>query len=132
MKAPVMENGISRRRAWISWILTGFAVAFLLVDAGMKLLALPVVLEAGAGLGFTGAAMARGLGLLLLGCTILHLIPRTTFAGVALLTGYLGGAIATQLRVGAPLFTHILFGLYIALLLWGGLYLRNARLRALF
>ena len=62
-------------------------------------------------------------------CTLLYATPRTAILGAILMTGYLGGAIATHLRVGSPVFTHILFGLYLGLLMWAGLYLRDARLR---
>jgi hypothetical protein len=119
------------RMHWIGWTLSGLAIAFLLMDAIMKLLALPIVLETSGPLGFAGENMARLLGLILLICTVLYAVPRTSVLGAILLTGYLGGAVATQLRVGAPLFTHILFGVYLGLFLWGGLYLRDARLRAL-
>ena len=102
------------RRAWIGWALSGLAIAFLLMDATMKLLALPVVLEASAPLGFPGADMARGLGTVLLICTLLYAAPRTAVLGAILLTGYLGGAVATHVRVGSPLFTHVLFGVYLA------------------
>ena len=113
------------------WILSGLAIAFLLMDATMKLLALPVVLEAGGPLGFPGADMARELGTILLICALLYAAPQTAVLGAILLTGYLGGAVATHLRVGSPLFTHILFGVYLGVLIWGGLYLRDARLHAL-
>jgi hypothetical protein len=106
-------------------------IAFLLVDAAMKLLALPVVLETGAPLGFAGVTMARGLGALLLACTLLYAAPQTAVLGAILLTGYLGGAVATHVRVGDPLFTHILFGVYLGVLLWLGLYLRDETLRRL-
>jgi DoxX-like protein len=119
-------------RPWISWAISGLAIAFLLMDATMKLLALPVVLEASAPLGFPGADMARGLGTVLLICTLLYAAPRTAVLGAILLTGYLGGAVATHVRVASPLFTHILFGVYLGVMLWGGLYLRDTRLRALF
>jgi len=89
------------------------------------------VLETQAPLGFAGAAIARGLGLLLLACVVLYAVPRTAALGAILLTGYLGGAIATHLRVGDPLFTHVLFGVYVGVLLWLGLYLRDDRLRLL-
>jgi hypothetical protein len=115
----------------IGWVLSGLMIAFLLMDATMKLLALPNVLEAQAPLGFTGAATARGLGVLLLACTLLYVAPQTAVLGAILLTGYLGGAVATHLRVGDPLFSHVLFGVYMGVLLWLGLYLRDARLRAL-
>jgi len=113
-------------------VLSGLAIAFLLMDAAMKLLALPVALEASGELGFSGADMARGLGIILLLCTLLYVAPQTAVLGAVLLTGYLGGAVATHVRVGSPLFTHILFGVYLGVVLWGGLYLRDARLRALF
>jgi hypothetical protein len=101
------------------------------MDATMKLLALSVVLETSGPLGFPGATMARGLGMLLLVCTLLYAAPQTAVLGAILLTGYLGGAVATHVRVGDPLFSHILFGVYVGVFLWLGLYLRDARLRAL-
>ena len=97
----------------------------------MKLLALPVVLEAGAQLGLGGVAMARGLGTILIACTILYALPRTAVLGAILLTGFLGGAVATHLRIGTPLFSHVLFGVYVGVIVWAGLYLRDARLRVL-
>lgn len=120
-----------QRARVIGWVMSGIVIAFMLMDATMKLLALPVVLETSGELGFVGAPMARGLGVLLLVCTLLYLAPRTAVIGAILLTGYLGGAVATHVRVGSPLFTHILFGVYLGLLLWGGLYLRKPKLRAL-
>jgi hypothetical protein len=119
-------------RLWIGWVMSGLAIAFLLMDATMKLLALPVVLEASAPLGFAGPDMARALGTVLLICTLVYVAPRTALLGAVLLTGYLGGAVATQVRVGNPLFSHVLFGVYLGVMLWGGLYLRSARLRELF
>jgi hypothetical protein len=121
-----------RRAYWAGWAMSGLVIAFLLLDAAMKLLALPVVLQASAGLGFpASAAMARELGVILLACTLLYAMPRTAVLGAILVTGYLGGAVAAQLRAGEPLFSHILFGVYLGLLAWGGLYLRDPRLRAL-
>jgi hypothetical protein len=120
------------RKARITgWVLSGLVIAFMLMDASMKLLTLPVVLEAGAALGLPGASMARGLGILLLVCTALYIVPRTTVLGAILLTGYLGGAVATHLRIGSPLFSHILFGVYVGVLMWGGLYLRDDGIRRL-
>jgi DoxX-like family len=119
------------RSVWAGWAMSGLVIAFLLMDATMKLLALPVVLETSGPLGFAGADMARGLGALLLLCTLLYAVPQTAVVGAILLTAFLGGAIATHVRVGSPLFTHVLFGAYLAVLMWGGLYLREARLRAL-
>jgi DoxX-like family len=125
-----VQSVAGRNRAyWTGCVMSGLVIAFLLMDAAMKLMALPVVLEAGAPLGL--ADMARGLGTVLLVCTVLYIVPQTAVLGAILLTGFLGGAVATHLRVGSPLFTHVLFGVYLGVLLWGGLYLRDARLRAL-
>jgi hypothetical protein len=118
-------------RLWTGWTLSGLAIAFLLLDATMKLLALPIVLQYGAMLGFPGATMARMLGAILLAATLLYAWPRTSVLGAILLTGYLGGAVATKLRLDAPLFSNILFGVYVGLFVWGGLWMRDARLRAL-
>lgn len=114
------------------WMLTGLVIAFLLMDATMKLLALPVVIDASAALGWPDdAGTARLLGALLLSITVLYAARRTSIIGAILLTGYLGGAVATHARIGSPLFTHILFGLYLGVLAWAGLYLRNPKLRDL-
>lgn len=125
------EEARRGRNFWIGWSMSGLVIAFMALDSTMKLLALPVVLESGAPLGFAGVAMARELGLLLLICTVLYALPQTAVLGAILLTGYLGGAVATHVRVGNPLFSHVLFGVYLGVLLWGGLYLRDSRLRAL-
>ena len=125
------EAQASRRRRTIGWVLSGLVIAFLMMDATMKLLALSVVLETGGPLGFPGAPMARGLGVLLLACTLLYAAPQTAVLGAILLTGYLGGAIASHVRIADPLFTHVLFGFYLGLMVWGGLWLRDPRLRQL-
>lgn len=119
------------RASYVGWALTGLVVAFLLLDAVMKLLALPVVIETNGQLGFEGAATARGLGVLLLACTLLHAWPRAAVLGAILLTGYLGGAVASHVRVGDPLLSHDLFGVYVGVALWLGLYLREPRVRQL-
>ena len=75
--------------------------------------------------------LARSLGIITIVCTLLYSVPPTSILGAILLTGYLGGAIASHLRIGSPLFTHTLFGLYLGLMVWGGLYLRDGNLRAL-
>jgi hypothetical protein len=114
------------------WVLSGLVIAFLLMDVTMKLLALPVVTEASAALGWPDdAGTARLLGALLLSITVLYAVRRTSILGAILLTGYLGGAVATHARIGSPLFTHILFGVYLGVLAWAGLYLRNQKLREL-
>jgi hypothetical protein len=111
------------------WILSGLAILFLTMDAAMKLLALPVVIETSAALGFPGESMARLLGIILIVCTVLYAVPRTSILGAILLTGYLGGAVATHVRAGNPLFSHVLFGVYVGVLVWAGIYLRDAKLR---
>jgi hypothetical protein len=111
------------------WAMSGLAIAFLLMDASMKLLALPVVLQAQAELGFEGEGMARSLGAILLACTLLYATPQTAVLGAIMLTGYLGGAVAVKMRIGDPLLTHVLFAVYVGVFVWGGIYLRDARLR---
>jgi len=129
-----VESALSNRPDWkyrIGWMLSGLAILFLVMDSVMKLLALPVVIESSAALGFSGVAMARGLGVVLIACTILYAAPRTSVLGAILLTGYLGGAVATHVRAGNPLFSHVLFGVYIGVIVWAGLYLRDPSLRTL-
>ena len=122
----------SRPGVWGGRMLSGLAVAFMLFDGGIKLVPLPVVTETMGQIGWPATPeMARGLGILALLCTALYAVPRTALIGAILLTGYLGGVIATQLRIGAPLFSHILFGVYLGLMVWGGLMLRDTRVRAL-
>ena len=121
-------------QAWrqrLGWLLSGSAILFLLVDATAKLLALPVVVESGAALGFPGAGMARALGTILMACAILYAAPRTAVLGAILVTGYLGGAVATHVRAGHPLFSHVLFGVYVGVIVWAGIYLREPKLRML-
>jgi hypothetical protein len=112
-------------------MLSLLAILFLVMDSSMKLLALDVVIESGTPLGFGGVDTARRLGMVLLLCTILYAAPRTAVLGAILLTGYLGGAVATHVRVGNPLFSHVLFGVYVGVIVWAGIYLRDARLRLL-
>lgn len=111
-------------KVWIGWSLCGLVIAFLLLDGVMKVIAPSFVLEAGQSIGFPGVAMNRGLGLLLLACTVLFIVPRTAVLGAILVTAYLGGAVATHVRLGHPLFSHVLFGVYVGILMWGGLALR--------
>jgi TRAP-type C4-dicarboxylate transport system permease small subunit len=122
----------SRNAVWTGRILSALAVAFMLFDGGIKLIPLPVVTQSMAQIGWPATPeMARTLGVIGLLCAALYAFPRTALIGAIVLTGYLGGAIATQLRIGAPLFSHILFGVYLGLMVWGGLALRDSRLRAL-
>jgi len=121
---------ISNKALWAGRILTGLVVAFLLLDGAIKLIPLDVVVQTSQELGIP-VHLARTLGVLTLVGTILYAIPRTSVLGAILLTGYLGGAIYTHVRAGSPLLTHTLFGVYLGLLIWGGLWLRDDRVRAL-
>lgn len=117
---------------WTGRILSGLVIAFLLMDAVMKLVPVKPVLDTMQTLGFNSTdALARGLGILLVVCTALYAFPKTALLGALLLTGYLGGAIAIQLRAGNPLFSHILFGGYVGILMWTGLLIRNGQIRSL-
>jgi hypothetical protein len=115
---------------WTGRIMSGVPALFLFVDAIGKLMKPKAVVDGTVQLGFPESVLL-GLGIVLLVCTILYVIPRTAILGAILLTGYLGGAIATHVRVGHPLFSHVLFPIYVGMLLWGGIYLREPRLRAL-
>jgi hypothetical protein len=129
LESPAAPTKTAQRAGWF---LSGIVIAFLLMDSTMKLLALPVVTQASAALGWPGdAGTARLLGALLLSITILYAVRRTSVLGAILLTGYLGGAVATHARIGSPVFTHILFGVYLGVFAWAGLYLRNPKLRDL-
>ena len=119
----------SRRALWAGRILGGLAVAFLIFDSVGKLLQVQPVIEGTKHLGYS-PDIVFGLGVTLLLCVVTYLIPRSSVLGAVLLTAYLGGAVATHVRVGSPVFTHILFPVYVAALLWGSLLLRDARLRA--
>jgi hypothetical protein len=121
---------ISNKQLWISRVLSGLAILFLAVDTGGKLLHIQPAVEGTVQLGYPAHALLT-IGLLELLCLVAYVVPRTAVLGAILWTGYLGGAIATHVRMDAPLFSHVLFPTYVAALLWGGLYLREPRLRAL-
>ncbi|WP_340644222.1 DoxX family protein [Phenylobacterium sp.] len=125
------DQASPRAMLWTGRVLSGLFVAFMLMDLTMKLLDLPVVAETSRQLGLP-TDQARLLGTIQLICVALYVYPRTSVLGAILVTAYMGGAIETHLRVASPLFTHILFGVYLALIAWGGLWLRDARLRSLF
>ena len=111
-------------------VLTALGALFLTFDTIIKVLALAPAVQGTVQLGYEAGAVIW-IGAIELVCLVLYLIPRTAVLGALLLTGYLGGAVASHVRLGSPLFSHILFPIYIALLLWGGLYLRETRLREL-
>jgi len=112
---------------WAGRIMSGLAALFLLWDGGMKLLKPAVVVKATRDLGYPESDIV-GIGVVLLACTLLYLFPRTSILGAILLTGYLGGAIASQVRAEASWF-NVVFAFVFACLVWGGLWLRDVRVR---
>lgn len=112
------------------WSISGFMILFLLLDSILKLRLEHHAVQATTAIGYPLDTI-RPLGIICLLCTILYAIPRTSILGAILLTGYLGGAIASKVRIADPLFSSVLFGAYFGILLWGGLYLRDERLRSL-
>ncbi|WJS06060.1 DoxX family protein [Roseibium aggregatum] len=125
-----MSNGTTM--LWAGRILTGLFALFMLgASIAPKLLHLPVAEDTLAELGWP-AGYAFLIGLIELACLVLYLIPRTSVLGAILMMGLLGGAMATQIRAGSPLFSHVLFSLYLGLFMWGGLWLRAPDLRRLF
>ena len=122
---------ISTTALWTGRVLSGLVILFLLFDAVIKLIPLDVVIETSRQLGIP-TNLAVTLGVLTLLGTLLYAYPRTSVLGAILLTGYLGGAIYVHVRAGSPLFSHTLFGVYLGILLWDGLYLRDERLRLIF
>jgi len=129
MSVAIDVDAPSKGRLWAGRVLSGIAVLFLLFDATIHLLKPEAVVKGFADLGYP-IGVSLPLAIIELVCIVLYLIPRTSIFGAVLLTGYLGGAIAAQLRVGAPLFSTLLFPIYVALFLWGGLYLRDPVVRA--
>jgi hypothetical protein len=124
------QNQISKKSLWGGRVMSALVVLFLVFDGVTKVLKVAPVMEASARLGFP-ARLIVGIGALLLACTILYVIPQTSILGAILLTGYLGGAVVTNLRAGSPLFSESLFPVYFGVFVWAGLYLREPRLHAL-
>ena len=125
-KVPVSKSAL-----WLGRVLSGLVIVFLLFDGAIKLVPWPVVTETMDRIGYgSSETLARSLGIITIVCTVLYAIPPTSILGAILLTGYLGGAMASHLRIGSPLFSHILFGFYLGLTVWGGLWLRDKSLRA--
>ena len=128
----IVDTEVSKPARITGRVISGLVVLFLLFDGAIKLVPLPVVTETMDKMGWGASdTLARSLGIITIVCTLLYSVPPTSILGAILLTGYLGGAIASHLRIGSPLFTHTLFGLYLGLMVWGGLYLRDGNLRAL-
>ncbi len=126
--ANVPSSKVSRRAGAI---MTGIATLFLLVDSVGKLIPIHPAVEFTVRLGYPESTV-RLIGMILLVCLTLYVVPRTSVLGAVLLTGYLGGAVASQLRLESPLLSTTLFPIYVGVLVWGGLMLRDDRLRALF
>jgi DoxX-like family len=123
---------VSKPALWMGRLLSGLVILFMLFDGAVKLVPWPIVTETMDRIGYgSSESLARSLGIISIVCTVLYSVPPTSILGAILLTGYLGGAMASHLRIGSPLFTHILFGFYLGLMVWGGLWLRDSNLRAL-
>ena len=130
MQSVSQAGSLSKKSLWAGRIASGLVVAFLLFDAVMHLMKPAPVVEAFAKLGFP-LRLAVVIGIVELLCVVLYVVPRTSILGAILLTGYLGGAVAIQLPTGNSLFGQVLFPLYIGVIVWGGIYLRDERLRTL-
>jgi hypothetical protein len=122
----------NKRDTRIGWVLSGLVILFLIMDLAMKFAMLQPVIDTSAQLGWPAdAGTVRTLATILLIATALYAYPPTAVLGAILLTGYLGGAVATHVRIGSPLFSHVLFGVYLGVIAWGGLWFRDPRVRAL-
>ena len=122
-----MESTVSTKRLWTGRVLSGLIVLFLLMDSVMKLIKPAAVLKAQTELGWPDE-ITVATGIVLLICTILYAVPKTAILGAVLLTGYLGGAVAVQWRIGHPLFAQTLFPVYMGIVLWAALCMRDAEL----
>jgi hypothetical protein len=123
---------VSAAARWLGRILSSLAILFLLFDGAIKLVPLGVVTETMDRIGYgSSETLARSMGAITMVCTLLYAVPPTSFVGAILLTGYLGGAIASHVRISSPIFTDILFSLSLGLMVWGGVWLRDPRLRQL-
>ena len=130
MQSATQTAPASKKMVWAGRIMSILVVLFLTFDAIIKVMRIPPALEGTARLGYP-LSVVLPLGVVLLTCVVLYVIPSTSFLGAILLTGYLGGAVASNVRVGNPLFGYVLAPIYVAVLMWGGLYLRDDRVRAL-
>jgi hypothetical protein len=130
MSTHSQSSSSSKAMLWAGWGMSGLTVVFMLFDGISKLALERHVVQATTEIGYPEGVI-RPLGIVILTCTILYAIPRTAIFGAILLTGFLGGAVASKVRLEDPLFGSILFGVYFGILAWGGLYLRDDRLRVL-
>lgn len=130
MSATVSQRPVGSTQLWAGRIISGLVVLFLVFDSVIKLMQIEPVRASFAELGYP-VAIAPVIGIIEAICVVLYLLPRTAILGAVLLTGLLGGAIASHLRLGDPLFTHVLFGVYVGVLAWAAVWLRDAHLRSL-
>jgi hypothetical protein len=132
METIAQPASSSTAARWTGYFMSGVVILFLLFDGVIKLVPLDIVTETSAQIGLpTNVEFSRMLGILTLIGVVLYAVPQTAVVGAILLTGYMGGTMATHLRIGSPLVTHVLFGFYLGVLIWGGLYLRDERVRRL-
>jgi hypothetical protein len=132
LREGVIPKGARRGWTWwVGWALSGLMILFMLFDSIAKLALERHVIAATTQIGYPVHAI-RPMGAIALVCTLLYAVPRTSVLGAILLTAYLGGAVASKVRVDDPLFSSVLFGVYFGVLVWGGLYLRDEQLRAMF
>lgn len=121
------------QKQWMTitgWAFSVLVILFMIMDLTMKFMQLPIVITTTEGLGWPASSVIP-LATILLVATLLYAFPKTAVLGTILLTGYLGGAVATHMRINSPLFSHELFGVYLGLFAWGGLFFRDPRVRAL-
>ena len=131
-ESAASRDGISKPARWTGRVLSGLVIVFLLFDGAIKLVPWPIVTETMDKMGYgSSETLARSLGLITIVCTVLYSVPPTSILGAILLTGYLGGAMASHVRIDSPLFSHTLFGFYLGVMAWGGLWLRDPDLRHL-
>lgn len=128
MQFATQTTPIARRRLWAGRIISALPVLFLLFDSVIHIMQITPVVESFNQLGYP-VGLSLGIGILEIVCVILYVLPPTSLPGAILLTGYLGGAVAAHLRTGDPLFSTVLFPVYVGVLVWAGLYLRDERLR---
>ena len=130
MTSDTQTASASKVKLWAGYILSAIPALLLLSSGVAKIMKPAPVVQGFAHFGYPESLIV-GIGILEFACAITYLIPRTSVLGAILVTGYLGGAIASHVRIGSPMFSHTLFGLYLGLMVWGGLWLRDRNLRSL-
>ena len=130
MTSENQSGTVSKKKLWTGRIMSIIVILFLLFDGITKLIVVEEAVNGTVQLGYPESTV-QVIGLILLVCLIIYIVPRTSVFGAILLTGFLGGAVATQLRIGNPLFSNILFPVYLGILLWGGIFLRDNKLKGI-